>query len=115
MPTPYTEFDPETGTLVEVPYYTLGEVAAMWHMSEATVRRRVKREGWDVFHPLPGLYLMNARQIGAAKATMTGPVSNGHHPDVPEGGPARLGVPVNPADLEGFREPTPDPEGDRDE
>lgn len=111
MPTPYPEYDEATNTLVQVDYWTVGEVAAMFHMAEATVRRRVRAEGWDVFHPLPGLIMFSAKQIAEAKATMTGPLTNGHHRDIPEGG-TRLGVPVDPTDLETFRAPTPDPEAE---
>lgn len=114
MPVTYTEWDEETSTWVEVPYYSVAEVADMWRMSESTVRRRMKTGGWEVFTPLGtdrmGVHLMNPKQIAAALDTMKGPIGNGHDPDIAEGGPARLGVPVDPADLEGFREPTPDPE-----
>lgn len=110
MPTPYPEYDETTNTLVMVDYWSVGEVAAMFHMSGATVRRRVRAEGWDVFHPLPGVIMFSAKQVAEAKATMTGPITNGHHPDIPEGKAPRLGVPVDPTDLETFRAPTPDPE-----
>lgn len=99
-PTVYPTEDPETGALVDVDYWQLGQVADMFHMSLATARRRVKSGEWVVFQPLPGVFLMNAHQIAEAHAAMTGRVVP--HTDLPDA-PTRLGVPVDDTDLEGIR------------
>lgn len=103
MPTPFPTLDPESGTLVPVDYYSVGEVAEMFHMSQATVRRRIKAGEFTVFQPVPGAYYMTAEHVAEVVAARTGKVAP-PPPDVPEGGPPpRLGIPVHDADLEGIR------------
>jgi hypothetical protein len=101
MPTAYPVYDPDSGTLVEVDHYSVGEFAAMFHMSPATVRRRIKAGEWTVFEPLPGVYMFTPEQVAEARAGMTHRVEP-PPPDLPKA-PTRLGVPVDPTDLEGIR------------
>lgn len=102
MPTPYPTHA-ENGTLVDLDYWNVGELAAMFHMSQATVRRRIRSGEWVVFEPLPGVYLMSAEQIADAVAGMTHKVVP-PPPDLPEGGPpVRLGIPLTDTELEGIR------------
>lgn len=103
MPVAYPSKDPETGELTEVDYFTVGEVAEMFHVSQATVRRRIKAGEWVVFEPVAGAYYMSPDHVAAVVESMTHTVGP-PPPDVPEGGkPPRLGVPVDPTDLEGIR------------
>ena len=101
MPTPYPVLDPDSGTLVEVDHYSVGEFADMFHMSATTVRRRIRAGEWVVFEPLPGVYMFTAEQVAAARAAMTHRVEP-PRPDLPEA-PRRLGVPVDDSDMEGIR------------
>jgi hypothetical protein len=101
MPIPFPSRDPEGGPTVQEDYWTVDELADMFHMSAATVRRRIRSGEWEVFEPVARTYYMNAAQVAAAMAAMTHRVEP-DPPDLPEA-PTRLGVPVADTDLEGIR------------
>jgi hypothetical protein len=101
MPHSFPVLDPETGGLVMTDHWTLAEVADMFGLSVTTARRRVRQGEWTVWEPIQGAYFMTAEHIAEAKERAT------HHaapptPTVPEAPPPRLGVPVNPCDMEGM-------------
>lgn len=99
MPVPFPTLDPETGELVATDYYTVGEVAALLHVSHATVRARIRSGEWRALRIATGFY-MTAEHIGLVIDSCT----HGGPPEPePDPGPPRLGIPVRDADLEGMR------------
>lgn len=104
MPHPFPVQDPETGALVMIDHWTLAEVATMFDISVSTARRRVRSGEWTVWEPIQGAYFMTAEHIAEARERRTRRAVP-PTPAVPEAPPPRLGVPVNPADLEPMRRP----------
>jgi hypothetical protein len=102
MPHPFPVQDPDTGALVMVDHFTLAEVAVMFGISLSTARRRVREGEWTVWEPIQGAYFMTAEHIAEAKERRTRHAVPAT-PTVPEARPPRLGVPVDPSDLEGIR------------
>jgi len=103
MPTPFPELDPDSGTLVQVDYYAVGEVADMFHMSHSTVRRRIRAGEWPSFEPVNGTYYLSAHHVAEVVQLLTHaarpPVLAGDDDDPPP----RLGIPLADTDLEGVR------------
>lgn len=102
MPTDFPVLDPDSGTLVPVPHWTIGEVAAMFGISLSTARRRVKEGEWSTWEPMAGVHWMTAEQIAEARERRLHPAAPPPPPDLPEA-PRRLGTVVDPEDLEGIR------------
>lgn len=99
MPVPFPTLDPETGELVTMPYWTVGEVAALLHVSHSTVRRRILADEWPHL-TIAQAHYMNARHVAAVVAMHTVEP----RPAVPEAeGPPKLGTPLSDTDLEGIR------------
>jgi hypothetical protein len=99
MPHPFPVQDPETGALVMTDHWTLAEVADMFGLSLSTARRRVREGEWTVWEPIQGAYFMTAEYIAEAKERSTHRAAPAQ-PTAPEARPPRLGVPVDPCDLE---------------
>lgn len=102
MPETFPTLDPATGELVEIEYFSVDEVAAMLHLSSATVRRKIvdKQDPWPHITIIRG-HWMSAADIGWVVAQST--VDPPPFPGIPTGGPPRLGIPLTDADLEGIR------------
>jgi excisionase family DNA binding protein len=99
MPVSFPTLDPDSGELVPVDYFTVGEVAALLHVSHSTVRRRVLANEWPHLTIAGGHYL-NAVQVAAVVRMHTVEPT----PAVPEDTrPPRLGTPLTDTDLEGVR------------
>jgi hypothetical protein len=99
MPVSFPTMNPDTGELVPTDYYTVGEVAAMLHVSHSTVRRMILIGEWDHM-TLAHVHYMSAAHIAAVvdRATVEA------RPAIPETTePPKLGVPLSDTDLEGIR------------
>lgn len=100
MPETFPTVDPDTGELVPVSYYSIEDISELLHMSESTIRRRIKSGEWDwYFEPLPGVYYMSPPMLAYVVESMT------HAPPPPEldgPPPRRLGTPLSDTDLEGM-------------
>src|SRR5262245_2019923 len=99
VPVQFPTLDPATGELVPTDYYTVGEVAALLHVSHSTVRRRILAGEWPHLTIAQGHFL-SAEHIAAVVAMHT------HEPGpaVPPGnGVPKLGTPLSDTDLEGIR------------
>lgn len=102
MPHVFPVLNPETGQLEQVDHFNLTEVAAMFAISVSTARRRVKSGEWTVWEPIPGVFWMTAEHIAEARERRLRRAAP-PLPTAPEAGPPRLGVPVDPHDLEGMK------------
>jgi len=98
MPVPFPTLDPETGELTQVDYFTLGEVAALLHVSHTTVRRRILADEW------PHLTIAQTHYMSAAHIAQVVDMHTVEPaPAVPEDPrPPRLGTPLTDTDLEGL-------------
>lgn len=99
MPVPFPTLDPETGELVPTDYYTVGEVAELFHVSHSTVRRMILDGKW------PHLTIAHSHYMSAAHVAEV-VAMNTHEPGpaVPElDRPPKLGIPLSDRDLEGIR------------
>jgi hypothetical protein len=106
MPTPFPELDPETGQLTTVDYYSVGEVAELFHQSHSTVRRRIKSGEWPYFEPVHGTYYLSPVHVAEVVRKLTHDAAE-PCPEVDDDaagdGPPRLGIPLSDTDLEGVR------------
>jgi hypothetical protein len=93
-----------TGELVPTDYYNVGEVAEMLHVSHSTVRRRILEGDWPHLTIAQGHYL-NAEMVADVVAMHTSRPNavDKVAADPPPALSPRLGTPVDPEDLEGFR------------
>lgn len=99
MPVDFPTLDPETGDLVPTPYYTVGEVAELLHVSHWTVRERIRRGEWPHLAIASGHYL-SAAMVAEVVESCTVP-ARPQVDDTPP--PPRLGTPMTDQDLEGIR------------
>jgi excisionase family DNA binding protein len=99
MPVDFPTLDPESGDLVPTPYYTVGEVAELLHVSHWTVRDRLRRGEW------PHLTIAGSHYLsGAMVADVVALCTVDPRPQVEDcPAPPKLGTPVQDHDLEGFR------------
>ena len=102
MPVTFPTLDPDSGELIQVDYFTIGEVADMFHVSHSTVRRRIKSGEWSFFSPIPGAYFMSPAHVAEVVRRNTHPAED--PPPAIDGTPppARLGTPMEDKDLEGL-------------
>lgn len=94
MPQTFPTYDPATDELVPREYWSITEVADMFHVNHSTVRRWL-RDGSMPSLMIASTYYMSAAMIGEwmdSRTTDTRP------PD--ETPPPRLGTPVSDAELE---------------
>lgn len=97
MPSYFQRRDPETGEVVDVPYYDVPEAAALLKVSQATVRRRCRDHDWP--HEHLGRIWFRQEHIERIHELST------VDPDrLAEGdAPARLGVVAADAEMEPIR------------
>jgi hypothetical protein len=87
MPETFPTYDPETRSMVETEYLTLGEIADFLHLTKPTAKRMIEDEDWP--------HLVIARRIYVATEDFGQALEGmrrGGIPDGPE--PRRLGVPI---------------------
>src|SRR5262245_42260044 len=101
MPVSFPTMDPDTGHLVDRDYYTVGEVAAMLHVSHSTVRRRILAGEWDHLTIAQGHYMDAAMVVAVVEKHIhrAGPCPE---LDTDTGRRPRLGTPLSDDDLEGM-------------
>lgn len=93
MPVKFPEFNPVTGELVEVDYFTAPELADMLHITGRTVTERARLDEWPHLKVGRTAYF-NAVQVGGIMGLM-----KVDPPAIPEPpGPPRLAVPEDPDD-----------------
>jgi AraC-like DNA-binding protein len=100
MPVPFPTLNPETGELVPTDYYTVGEVAALLHVSHTTVRRRILANEWPHL-TIAQAHYMSAEHVARVVAMHTVAPEPAVGPDDPP--PPKLGTPLSDRDLEGIR------------
>ena len=69
MPEKLPAWDESTRALGQTEYFTLAEIADMFHVSESTARRFITELGWPHLHIARRLY-MTTEDIATALATM---------------------------------------------
>jgi len=99
MPVSFPTLNPDTGELVPTDYYTVGEVAAMLHVSHSTVRRRILDREWPHL-TIAQAHYMSAEHVARVVAMHTVEPE----PELPPNdGRPKLGTPLTDKDLEGIR------------